>query len=217
MAALDFGMALARGMLPKSEKAQKDLMNLAGGRNIFKSEDWWNAQVDKQIEEGVRKQEAATAYRMPSGKYQTGVRREASPGYYASMMGQSPSITYEPPKGAVVTGTKIVGSPGIVSGLFSYAEAPVYDTKPTTAFLEDRKYFTSGELSDIEAGAKAGAKRAKREAEAAKKSSKRARRGTSGLAGKARPVGSKAVTGLPELGSGGLQIGETTLGKGLLV
>ena len=40
MAALDFGMALARGMLPTSEKAQKDLANLAGGRNIFKSEDW---------------------------------------------------------------------------------------------------------------------------------------------------------------------------------
>ena len=54
MAALDFGMALARGMLPTSEKAQKDLMNLAGGRNVFKSEDWWNQQVDKQISEGYR-------------------------------------------------------------------------------------------------------------------------------------------------------------------
>jgi hypothetical protein len=31
-------------------------MNLAGGRNIFKSEDWWNKAVDKQISSGYRNQ-----------------------------------------------------------------------------------------------------------------------------------------------------------------
>ena len=48
MAALDFGMALARGMLPTSESSQRDLLNLAGGRNVFKSEDWWNKAVELQ-------------------------------------------------------------------------------------------------------------------------------------------------------------------------
>ena len=69
MAALDFGMALARGMLPKSESAQKDLLNLAGGRNIFKSEDWWNKAVDKQISEGYRTVERQDKeFLMPSGE-----------------------------------------------------------------------------------------------------------------------------------------------------
>jgi len=62
MAALDFGMALARGLLPISAEAQKDLLNLAGGRNIFKSEDWWNKAVDKQLQEG---------YGVATGRYQT--------------------------------------------------------------------------------------------------------------------------------------------------
>jgi hypothetical protein len=49
MAALDFGMALARGCFLKQKMHKKDLINLAGGRNVFKSEDWWNKAVDKQI------------------------------------------------------------------------------------------------------------------------------------------------------------------------
>ncbi len=76
MAALDFGMALSRGMLPQSEKAQKDLLNLAGGRNVFKSEDWWQQQVDKQISEGYREAErTAKDYLMPSGEYQREVSK----------------------------------------------------------------------------------------------------------------------------------------------
>ena len=76
MAALDFGMALARGMLPKAETAQKDLLNLAGGRNIFKSEDWWNKTVDKQIKEGYRTVERQDKeFLMPGGEYKAGERK----------------------------------------------------------------------------------------------------------------------------------------------
>ena len=207
MAALDFGMAMARGMLPTSEKAQKDLINLAGGRNIFKSEDWWNTQVDKQISKGYREESTQKQYLVDTGLARGGITPQASgvkeyrPGTPSNFGGM-----IDPPKGALSKPTvPIVGR-------------TEYITRTATGFgFSDPKYFTAGELSDIERSAEAGAKRAKRETEAAKKSSKRARRGTSGLAGKARPVGAEVVTGLPELGSGGLQIGATTLGKGLLV
>ena len=79
MAALDFGMALARGMLPTSEKAQKDLLNLAGGRNIFKSEDWWNKAVDKQIKEGYRTVASQNKeFLMPTGEYKAGTTQTST-------------------------------------------------------------------------------------------------------------------------------------------
>lgn len=196
MAALDFGMALARGMLPTSSAAQRDLLELAGGRNIFKSEDWWNEQVDKQISEGPRKEVSATKYLTQSGDYKLGNLKTIP------KRGGGKTYVYEPPSGA-----KAIGA----------GKGRRFITQPTKTLVEDRKYFTAAELKDIEKSSDAGAKRAKREAEASKQASKRTRRGTSGLAGRARPVGAGAITGLPELGSGGLQIGATTLGKGLLV
>lgn len=217
MAALDFGMAMARGMLPTSEKAQKDLINLAGGRNIFKSEDWWNTQVDKQISSGYREVErTAKDYLMPSGEYQrektqtsfqsgryiSGPFGGFVPGPSYSMFGMQPSgrtvTSYAAPEGAVKRGNQFVTR-----------DIPIFGTQ--------RDDFTAGELSDIERSAEAGAKRAKRETAQAETAKKRLTRGTGGLAAKARPVGSKATTGLPELGTGGLQLGTTSLGKGLLV
>jgi hypothetical protein len=64
-----------------------------------------------------------------------------------------------------------------------------------------RKDYTAGELSDIEAGAKAGAARAKRQTEQSKASQKRMRKGTGGLLAKAATPES---TGLPALGTTGL-------------
>ena len=212
MAALDFGMALARGMLPTSEKAQKDLINLAGGRNIFKSEDWWNTQVDKQIQEGFRKEEFRTEYKVDTGlASDLGIGSAASPsGQFvykpatASTYGLDPRANI--PKGAVFTGGFMGSGPR------------QYQTREVSLGLtEDRKYFTSGELSDIESQAKAGAQRAKKQTAQATAAQKRLRRGTGGLAAKARPVGSEVTTGLPALGTGGLGLGGTTLGKGLLV
>lgn len=220
MAALDFGMALARGMLPKSEKAQKDLLNLAGGRNIFKSEDWWNKAVDKQIKEGFRETERiGKDYLMPSGEYQRektqtsfqqgvftsfGGMSYFTPRSTSSIFGMQPSgrtvTSYVAPEGAVKRGDQFVTR-----------DVPIFGESPS------RKDFTAGELSDIESSAKAGAQRAKREAAKAETSQKRLRRGTGGLAAKAAPVGAKGATGLPDLGAGGLQLGQTTLGKGLFV
>ena len=234
MAALDFGMALARGMLPKSEKAQKDLMNLAGGRNIFKSEDWWNQQVDKQIKEGYRTVERQDKeFLMPSGEYQPG-KRQVSTSYYRDM-GPFGRVALSGIQAAMYGGSysggPLGGGSGGIKSTTSVSFTPpvgaIFTTDPRTKEKQytsrdfdvfgKREDYTAGELSDIEAGAKAGAKRAKREAAAVETSKKRLTRGTGGLAAKAKPVGSKAETGLPDLGAGGLQLGQTTLGKGLFV
>jgi len=197
MAALDFGMALARGMLPTSAKAQQDLLKQAGGRNIFKSEDWWNQAVDKQIKEGFETTRQETQYK-------------TAPTYFGSMMID--------PGGFVAAGPDRFGVTQAPSNLVLDAPSMLGGRPVTrTATVTETKDFTAAELSDIEASAKAGAQRAKRQTAQATAAQKRTRRGTAGLAAKAMKVGDKPVTGLPELGTGGLGIGATTLGKGLVV
>ena len=44
MAALDFGMAKARGLIAPTSAYETDIIQKAGGRGVFKSEDWWNKQ-----------------------------------------------------------------------------------------------------------------------------------------------------------------------------
>lgn len=227
MAAMDFGMALARGMLPTSEKAQKDLIDLAGGRNIFKSEDWWNKAVDKQIEEGYRESVKETKYLMPSGEYKeragtstvygrTGIMGQFMPLGIDMYTGRPYQPTYSPVFG-YGGGVQARTSDIIPEGAVRKNGQPVGKVFDVFKKDADTEYFTAGELTDIEKSAEAGAARAKRQTEQSKASQKRLRRGTGGLAAKAKPVGSGATTGLPELGAGGLGLGATTLGKGLLV
>jgi len=223
MAALDFGMALARGMLPTSEKAQKDLINLAGGRNIFKSEDWWNKQVDKQISEGYREAEQETRYLTEAGyKPRAGTSTTYGRVSYGIFNPIGPDVFGMPYRPSYSIGGGLAGgvsartSDILPEGVIRKNGQAV--SKQFEVFRSDakRKDYTAGELSDIEASAEAGAARARREA-ATKTATQRKKRGTGGLAAKAMKVGDKPVTGLPELGAGGLGIGATTLGKGLLV
>ena len=108
MAALDFGMALTRGLIPTLEGAQKDLINRAGGRNVFKSEDWWNAEVNKQLQEGYNKQEKAFEYLTTSGEYKPGERFEVSTTSGMDML-HNPFLTGEimPRRGE--TGSRYIG------------------------------------------------------------------------------------------------------------
>ena len=229
MAALDFGMALARGMLPQSEKAQKDLMNLAGGRNIFKSEDWWNKAVDKQISKGYRTVERQDKeFLMPSGEYQPG-QRQVSTTYGRTIMGQFSPLTgiqaysYSPGLfglgGGVTSRTTVSykAPEGAVFTIDPKTGREIYTSRMYDVFGTKRKDYTASELKAIEKSAKAGAQRVKREVAQSETSQKRLTRGTGGLAAKAKPVGAKAETGLPDLGAGGLQLGATSLGKGLFV
>jgi hypothetical protein len=224
MAALDFGMALARGMLPQSEKAQKDLINLAGGRNIFKSEDWWNKAVDKQISEGYRTVERQDKeFLMPSGEYQPG-KRQVSTTYGRTIMGQFSPVSgqfgmpYQPSYHPVFGYGGGIQARTSVS--YKAPEGAVFTTDPRTREKQytsrnfdvfgKREDYTAGELSDIEAGAKAGASRAKRQTEQAKSAQRRLRKGTGGLLAK---TATPEDTGLPSLGKGGLGLTASILGS----
>ena len=233
MAALDFGMALARGMLPKAEKAQKDLLNLAGGRNVFKSEDWWNKQVDKQIDEGYRTvKEQGREYLMPRGEYQLGKRNVQTRFYRSGPFGTSylntsgpfgmsyqpsyhpifgysggwqasTSISYDAPEGAVLKGYN------------KYTNVPEYTSRAVDIYDTKRTDYTAGELADIEEAARSGAEAAKRQTAETKGSKRRLARATGGLMGKARATGEGPATGLPALGEGGLGVVESILGGGI--
>lgn len=218
MAALDFGMALARGMLPKAEKAQKDLIDLAGGRNIFKSEDWWNKQVDKQIEEGYREATKETKYLMPSGEYKE--RAGTSTVYGRMMYGQfqpiGPNIfgipyqpTYHPVFG-YGGGVQARTSDIIPEGAVRRNGQPVGKVFDVFKTDSKRKDYTAGELSDIESSAEAGAARAKRQTQQSKAAQKKLRKGTGGLLAKAA---TPEDTGLPSLGKGGLGLTTSILGS----
>jgi hypothetical protein len=229
MAALDFGMALARGMLPKSEKAQKDLLNIAGGRNIFKSEDWWNTQVDKQISEGYRTVERQDKeFLMPSGEYQPG-KRQVSTSYGRMSYGQWSPLTGPFGQPYVPSYHPFFGYGGGIQARTSVSykapEGAVFTIDPRTKEKQytsrdfdvfgKREDYTAGELSDIEAAAKRGAEAAKRQAAESKKSKARLARGTGGLVAKAMLPGDQPATGLPALGLTGLGLTTTALGKGL--
>jgi hypothetical protein len=230
MAALDFGMALSRGMLPKSEKAQQDLLNLAGGRNIFKSEDWWNKAVDKQIKEGYRTVESQNKeFLMPTGEYQPG-KKETSTSYGRMIMGQFSPVTgfggmpYQP------SYSPLFGYGGGISARTSVSykapEGAVFTVDPKTkekqytsrfydVYGSTREDYTAGELKDIEVAAKAGASRAKQETATSEAAQRRLRRGTGGLVAKALVPGAEGIdTGLPALGQTGLGLGTSMLGKG---
>ena len=208
MAALDFGMALARGMLPKAEAAQKDLLNLAGGRNVFKSEDWWNKQVDKQISSGYRESEKGKEYMTQSGQYVLG-KRTLQPSQMYDFGGAR--YAYNAPENALITGyTRPSGNI-----LYGYSPpSPIYKTREVDVYGQSgRKDYTAGELSDITASAKRGAEQAKRIA--AESKATRKKRGTGGVLAKARIEGEAPATGLPALGEGGLGITGSILGGGI--
>jgi len=221
MAALDFGMALARGMLPTAKKAQEDLLDLAGGRNVFKSEDWWNEQVDKQISKGYREAEKGTEYQTKSGQYVLG-KRTVNSGYSGHPLygpfNSGPSVSYSAPEDAVITGYT---NPSYqYGGLFGMmTRSPIYKSRQVDVYgdFSKRKDYTAGELADIEKGAKRGAEQVKRKTAEQSASRKRLSRATGGLVGKATAPGAAPATGLPALGTTGFGIDEKTLGKGLLV
>ena len=230
MAALDFGMALSRGMLPKSETAQKDLLNLAGGRNVFKSEDWWNKAVDEQISSGYRTVESQNKeFLMPTGEYQPG-KKETRTSYGIMTMGQFSPVSgqfgmpYRPSYsiggglgGGVVarTSTSYVAPEGAIFTVDPKTREKQYTSRFYDVFGSKREDFTAGELSDIEAAAKRGAQQAKRTSAESKATKRRLSRATGGLMGKARQPGDEPSTGLPALGEGGLGITGSILGGGI--
>jgi hypothetical protein len=87
MAALDFGMALAKGLISPVKQQQEETLKLAGGRNVFKSEDWWNKQLDRQIKSKVESPLTLQEWFVPSGYGGSWIRQQKDP---AGRLSKSP-------------------------------------------------------------------------------------------------------------------------------
>ena len=183
--ALDFGMALARGLVAPQKQLQDELKKLAG--KTFKTEEWWNQQLDRQIQEGITEQKTRTETSSPQG-----VNRYGQANQFIGNQSRS-----------------IYGNYGGMGGdiLDSSYFAPV---KKTVNYTQQRN-LSSTELSDIELQAKETERKAKREATQAKKG-KRGARGSSGLMGRSTTKDVGLSSGLPSLGSLGLGLGKSYLG-----
>lgn len=206
MAALDFGMAKARGLIAPSTQYETDVIAKAGGRNVFKSEDWWNKQLDIGVKEG-RFKESVTERVAPGtfagrGSFQNLVRQKgyesATPVYEERYIRRSRGAgpQYLP-----------ISTPNVDPRRYMKQSYLIgYDAvKRTTASQSD--------LDAITAASQASTRRAQAEVEKVKASRKRLSRGTGGLIAKAITPGTKADTGLPQLGETGLGIGTAMLGE----
>lgn len=207
MAALDFGMAKARGIFAgTTPEMEKELLRLAGGKkNTFKSEAFWSQQVTKLIKEGLPKYEKGTEFKTRSGDFVLGKRqRQYVSGYNPTIGNTDSRIAYAPPRDAVITG---YGG----SGFFV---RPIYETRSVDVITPERTELTQAQLDKITQGSKDSLKRTKADLEKLKASRKRLTRGTGGLVAKAALPGTEGMaTGMPILGETGLGLTSSLLGQ----
>jgi len=182
--ALDFGMALSKGLVAPQKELQEELRKLAGDQ--FKSEDWWNKQLDRQIKEGITKTKTKTQYLAETG----------------NMFGQRASWVDGTGQGA----TGMYGS-----GPIPYRQGMYGPIQTRQVDYQEQRDLDVGELKSIESQAKERTRLSKRAAAQGKKG-KRTARGSSGLMGRSTKKDEGLATGLPALGSLGLGIGKTKLG-----
>ena len=189
MAALDFGMAKARGLLPPIAEFEAEIVKRAGGKNIFKSEDWWSNQYNTLIKEGMPGKEKTRTEYLTRGPFNE-----------ERYMPKPFGIMQQYPQGTVFTGG--YGTPS----------KPVTRQVGTGEF--ERRNMSQAELDKTVAQSKRQTERIKSEGAKERASRKRLTRGTGGLLAKAPIPGTEGMaTGLPVLGEGGLGIGLTMLGQ----
>ena len=184
--ALDFGMALSRGLVAPDKALQDQVKALAGGTAIFKTEDWWNTQLNKQIREGYSETKTKTQYlRSGSGPMGGGGTQWADVQTGGFMMNSMPGAAYS------------WGQSGPQTRTVSYQE---------------QRDLTAGELKSIENQSKDTSKKVKSAARRSSKEGERKVRGTGGLMGRVKSNDRGLSAKLPELGSMGLGINKTFLG-----
>ena len=180
MAALDYGMALARGLIAPQKELQAEVKKLAG--DSFKTDEWWNKQLDRQIKEGISETKTRTEY-LAGGYFGSGNSWRASQGN--SFMNPYPNAV------------NIWGQSGPQTRTVSYQE---------------QRDLTAGELKAIENQSKDTSKKIKSAARRSSKEGERKVRGTGGLMGRVKSNDRGLSAKLPELGSMGLGINKTFLG-----
>ena len=181
--ALDFGMALSKGLVAPQKELQEELRKLAGDQ--FKSEEWWNKQLDRQIKEGITEKKTKTQYLA------------------------RPSSLFGQPSYVDGTGQGATGMYG--SGPRPYRQGMYGPIRTRQVDYQEQRDLDVGELKSIESQAKERTRLSKR-ATAQSKKGKRTARGSSGLMGRSTRKDEGLATGLPALGSLGLGIGKTKLG-----
>jgi len=190
MAAFDYRMALARGLVPPIKEAQQSILKSAGGDNVFKSEAWWNEQYDKVIDKGIS---------TPRKEY----LMESYGGMFSGV-----TTSWMPVKTA---GSGMVPRKTMPNARYENG-API--TRLNTNVME-QKDLTQAQLDSITAASKAATKTAKAESAKSVATSKRLKRATGGLLAKAPIPGTEGMaTGLPILGEGGLGLTASILGAG---
>jgi hypothetical protein len=190
MAALDYGMALARGLIAPQKELQAEVKKLAG--NSFRTDEWWNKQLDRQIKEGISETKQRTEYLRSFGAYNL----NNQPNYWAPV------------------GTST--NSGYFNNTMPYAvmSAGYFNRTPQTRTVsyQEQRDLTAGELKAIENQSKDTSKKVKSAARRSSKAEERKVRGTGGLMGRVKSNDRGLSAKLPELGSMGLGINKTFLG-----
>ena len=182
MAALDYGMALARGLIAPQKELQEEVRKLAG--NSFRTDEWWNKQLDRQIKEGISETKTKTEY-LANTNWWAGQGPNWQSVQTNSFMNPYPNAAYR------------WGQSGPQTRTVSYQE---------------QRDLTAGELKSIENQSKDTSKKVKSAARRSSKEGERKVRGTGGLMGRVKSNDRGLSAKLPELGSMGLGINKTFLG-----
>ena len=181
MAALDFGMAKARGLVAPGKQLQEELRKLSG--DMFKSEEWWNQQLDRQIKDGVTEKKTRTETTYPQGS-----NRYGQPNQFIGNQSRS-----------------IYGNYGGMGG--DRLDASYFAPVTKTINYTEQRGLTNAELKDISKSSKQASTRAKSIAAAEKKSKGKTTKGVSG------GLIATAIQDRRKLGVTGLGLGNEMLGQ----
>ena len=187
MAALDYGMALARGLIAPQKELQAEVKKLAG--DSFRTDEWWNKQLDRQIKEGISETKQRTEYLRSPGPFNN------QPNYWSPVGTSNSGYISNTMPNAVMSGD-------------------YFNRRPQTriASYQEQRDLTAGELKAIENQSKDTSKKVKSAASRSSKEGERKVRGTGGLMGRVKSNDRGLSAKLPELGSMGLGINKTFLG-----
>ena len=202
MAALDYGMALARGLIAPQKELQAEVKKLAG--DSFRTDEWWNKQLDRQIKAGLTE----TSRLGPNvfngrGTFDYKVKQKgydsATPIYeeYYRRRGRAGGFEKLP-----------INTPNVDRRFYTVDKKLIgYDATKTRGLNE-------AELNSIVSEQKGQIAKTKREASQEDNKTKRnKRRGGGGLLSKAKPIEVKGLaTAMPDLGVMSLYGSDSTLG-----
>jgi len=184
MAAFDYRMALARGLVPPIKEAQQGILKSAGGDNVFKSEAWWNEQYDKVIDKGISETKQRIEYLKSPNSYN----------FVNTADSWSPIRT--PSSGYGNNAVNRYGQP--ITRVVDY---------------QAQRDLTQAELNSIVADQKDQIAKTKRETSKDTGKAKRKGRAVGGLLSKAKPVEVEGLaTAMPNLGVMSLYGSDSTLG-----